>query len=170
MIDWLLTTIPLFKAVHIITLTIWCGGLLTLPLMLSRYQPDIKADDYRRVRMATHFTYIWCVTPAAVIAVISGTWLIFMRETLVPWFYAKLAFVTLLVAAHAWIGHIVVLVAERTEDHQPPKAWLPMGAVLIPIIGILIFVLSKPDLEALEFPAWLQEPSDGELLFEVPKL
>ena len=41
MIDWLAPAVPLFKAAHIVALVIWCGGLLALPLMLTRHDPNI---------------------------------------------------------------------------------------------------------------------------------
>ncbi len=168
MIDWLIASIPLFKIVHIAALVVWCGGLLTLPLMLARHNPNGLADDYRIVRKATHITYTLCVTPAAVIAVIAGTWLIFLREAFVPWLFAKLVFVALLVVAHAWIGHIVVKIAEEPDDHRPPRPIFPLFAVLIPVIAVLTLVLAKPAFDGITFPDWLLEPRGGQLPFEVP--
>ncbi|CUH11376.1 putative membrane protein [Jannaschia seosinensis] len=169
MIDWILGTVPLFKGVHIAALSIWCGGLLALPLMLTRHDPAITQDDYRRIRRATHLTYTVCVTPAAVIAVIAGTWLIFMREAFVPWLYAKLVFVALLVAAHAWVGHILVDVAETPGRSRPPAPYLPVAAILVPVLGILVLVLGKPDLGWVSFPQWLLEPYGGQFPFDVPR-
>ena len=120
MTGWALALIPYFKAVHITALIVWCAGLLALPLMLSRQNSGNTREDYVRIRRATHLTYTIGLTPAAVIAVVAGTWLIFLREALVPWLYAKLVFVALLVIAHAWIGRIVVTVAEkRPREGQP---------------------------------------------------
>ena len=168
MIDWVIATIPIFKIVHIAALVMWCGGLLTLPLMLARHDPSAMVEDYRLMRRATHLTYTLCVTPAAVITVIAGTWLIFLREAFVPWLFAKLAFVALLVVAHAWIGRILVQVAEKPGDHRPPRPLLPIIAVLFPVIVILTIVLAKPTLEWIVFPDWLLEPRGGQLPFDVP--
>lgn len=169
MIDWLLAAVPFLKAVHIGALCIWCGGLLALPLMLARHAPTISQYDYQRIRSATHLTYTLCVTPAAVLAVIVGTWLVFLRETFVPWLFAKLLFVTLLVAAHAWLGHLLVTVAEKPGRHRPPEPWLPLAAVLVTTSAILILVLAKPDLEWIRFPDWLRQPVGDQLPFEVPR-
>lgn len=168
MIDWLIATIPIFKVVHIAALVIWCGGLLALPLMLARHNPAVVAEDYRIIRRATHITYTLCVTPAAVIAVIVGTWLIFLREAFVPWLFAKLIFVTLLVVAHVWIGHIVTKVGEEPGFHRPPRPFFPVFAVLLPVIAILTLVLAKPAFDWIVFPDWLLEPRGGQLPFEVP--
>lgn len=160
--------VPLFKAVHIAALVIWCGGLIALPLMLSQHDPAVSAKDYDIIRRATHHAYTLCVTPAAVIAVIAGTWLIFLREVFTPWLYAKLAFVALLVVAHAFVGHVLANVAEEPGEHTPPRPWLPIGTIFVPILAILVLVLAKPDLSFITFPEWLSEPRGGHLLFDVP--
>lgn len=164
-LDWL---IPIFKGVHIVALAVWCGGLLALPFMLGRHDRAVMVEDYRLIRRATHLTYTMCVTPAAVIAVIAGTWLIFMRETYHPWLYAKLLLVALLAAAHAWIGRTLEKVAERPGEHAPPIPYLPMAAVLVLVVGILTLVLAKPGFETLTLPGWLVEPRGQELPFDVP--
>ncbi|MEQ3631078.1 MAG: DUF2269 family protein, partial [Sulfitobacter sp.] len=124
MSGWFPVLITLFKGVHIAALILWCAGLLALPLMLSRHDPAGTAAEYSRIRRATHTTYAILVTPAAVVAVVAGTWLIFFREAFVPWLYAKLLFVAALAAAHAWIGHLVVQVAEKPEKHRLPRSYL----------------------------------------------
>lgn len=168
MIDWITPAIPLFKAAHIIGLVIWVGGLIALPLMLTRHDPEIPVDEYRMIRKASHLTYTMCVTPAAVVAVIAGTWLIFMREVFTPWLFAKLAFVALLVLAHAWIGHVVVKIGEEPGEHRPPHPSLPIAAVLLSALAILTLVLAKPTLGWILFPDWLTETRGGQLLFDVP--
>ncbi|MGF1619844.1 MAG: CopD family protein [Rhodomicrobiaceae bacterium] len=168
MMEWLLTTVPYLKVAHIVALSLWCGGIIALPLMLSRHDPAGSPEDYRRIRRATHMTYTLAVTPAAVIAVVAGTWLIFLRELFVPWLYAKLLAVALLVAAHAWVGHIIVTVAEMDERYQPPHPYLVVTAALVPMIAILWLVLGKPDLSGIEFPNWLMEPGNRQLPFEIP--
>ena len=164
----LTAAVPFFKAIHIAALIIWSGGLIALPLMLSRHDPAVSVADYALIRRATHLTYTLCVTPAAVIAVMAGTWLIFLREVFTPWLYAKLAFVALLVAAHAWVGHILARVAEAPGKHTPPGPYLPIAAVLVPVLAILVLVLGKPALAFIEFPDWFSEPRDRQLLFDVP--
>lgn len=170
MTDWLVVLVPLFKSVHITALSLWCGGLIAMPLMLAKHDPAVPQEDYDRIRKATHLTYTLGLTPSAVIAVIAGTWLIFMRDTFAPWFYAKLFFVMLLVAAHVWIGHVLVLVAEASHKVQPPKPYLPISAVLVSVVGILAMVLGKPELDWIQFPSWFLESMDGRLPFEVPRL
>lgn len=168
MVEWITTLVPIFKGVHIAALLIWCSGLLILPVMLARHEPAIGADDYIHIRRAAHLTYTLCVTPAAVVAVIAGTWLIFLREVFVPWFYAKMVFVALLVVLHAWIGHVLVMTAEKPGSQTPPSPVVPAGAILLVVTAILSLVLAKPAADWLEMPDWLTEPRGYDFPFDVP--
>lgn len=158
--------IVLLKAVHISMLVFWCSGLVSLPLMLARHQPGMGQSEYARVRRYTHFTYTIAVTPAAVIAIISGTWLVFLGEVYDLWLFAKLIVVFLLVAGHAWIGNSIVRVAESDGAHKLPAPKLTTAALLVPMLVILFLVLSKPDLTDVPLPDWLREPYGAELPFQ----
>lgn len=166
---WAQTFVPHLKAVHLAALFLWCGGLFALPLMLSQHDPANTDADFLRIRRATHLTYTMAVTPAAVVAVVAGTWLIFFREALVPWMYAKLLFVALLVGAHGWIGHILVRGTESQRKRKPLPAYVPITAAVVPMLAILGLVLAKPDLSGIEFPDWLTQPRGGQLPFDVPR-
>ena len=168
MIDWMLPLIPYLKALHIAALALWCAGLLALPLILSQYEPGFSQDRFETIRHYTHITYTMGVTPAAVIAVVSGTWLIFLRDVLEPWLYAKLVFVAGLVAVHAWAGHVLDAVAETPGEHHAPHPALSIGPALFFMLAILTLVLAKPDLGGIAFPGWLTEPQGGQLPFRVP--
>ena len=169
MIDWLEPIIPHLKALHIAMLGLWCAGLFALPLMLSRHDPSINQSDYSRIRRATHYGYTFVVTPAAVIAIASGTLLIFLREVFVLWMFAKLVFVALLVSFHAWVSYIIVAVAETEGSHTPPNPLLPVLLLTIPILAILTLVLAKPDLGDIPLPDWLKKPRGIQLPFDVPR-
>ena len=150
--------ITALKSLHIAALIIWCAGILALPLMLARHDPQQSQARYARLREITQFTYTAVLTPAAVMAVAAGTALIFLRHVFEPWMYLKLAAVALLVCVHAWQGHVLTQMGESSGERQPPSA-LAMIMLATPIIAtVLLLVLAKPDLEFEGFPAWLSEP------------
>ena len=159
---------PHLKALHVGFLALWMAGLFALLQMLAHHDRDLLKSESTQIRRATHYSYVWAVTPAAILAIATGAALIFLREVFTVWLLAKLVLVTGLVALHAWIGHTIITVAETDGRHEPPDALIP-GLILIALIlGILALVLAKPELEALPMPAWLQAPLDRRLPFDVP--
>nr|WP_256500323.1 CopD family protein [Limimaricola litoreus] len=168
-VSWLYALVPHLKALHLGMLVLWSGGLFALPLMLARHDPAIGQGDYERIRRATHYAYTFCITPAAVITIASGTALVFLREVFVTWMFAKLVFVALLVSFHVWVGYVLVAVAERAGAHRAPRPLLPLLLLLLPILGILALVLAKPELGEIPMPAWLTEPLGRQLPFDVPR-
>ncbi len=164
--------IALIKLIHIAALSIWCAGLAGLPLLLSKHDSDDAQADYAHLRLLTHQAYIFIVTPAAVITIAMGTALIFLRDAFVPWMFAKLVAVGVLVLLHAWIGHITLMVGEQQGDYQPPRFWPPfmLCVTSLAIIVILLLVLGKPMLGADLAPDWLLEPRGQPLpVDEVPR-
>lgn len=160
--------VPHIKALHLAALVLWCGGLFALPLMLSLHDASAGQADFTRIRHVTHFGYIVAITPAALVAIGSGIALIFLREAYAPWLFAKLVVVALLVAFHAWVGSVLVRVAETEGVHPPPRPLLPMILLLAPILAILTLVLGKPDLHLIPLPEWLMRPQAGQLPFAAP--
>lgn len=161
--------VTILKAVHIAALVTWVAGLIALPLMLARHEEGEHQWRYTRIRRFTHFSYTRLVTPAAIVAIVAGTPLIFLRELFVPWLFAKLALVGMLVALHAYVGHVVLTMGEQPDDRQPPPAWPMTAGVFAVTAAILVLVLSKPSLEAGVLPDFLQRPMDRHLpLDEVP--
>lgn len=157
--------VTLVKAVHIAALIIWCAGLVALPLALGSHERDEAQADYARLRRITHYSYIRLVTPAAVVAIIAGTTLVFLRATFEPWLFAKLVAVGLLVSLHALIGHTVVLMSERAGDYVPPSAVPLILVTLATMVAVLVLVLAKPRITEV-FPDWLDHPRGRQLPFD----
>jgi len=160
--------IPHLKALHVGFIAIWMAGLLALPAMLARHDRAIGQADFQRIRTATHYGYVWAITPVAALAIATGMALIFLRGVFVPWMFAKLVLVAMLVALHTWIGHTIIDVVETEGKHEPPRPLLPILVLCLVVAGILFLVLSKPDLTTLPMPDWLRQPLGRELPFDVP--
>jgi len=157
--------LTLVKAAHIAALILWCAGLVALPLVLAKHDTDEQQADYTRLRKMTHYGYTRIVTPAAVVAISAGTALLFLRGVFVPWMFAKLVAVGLLVALHALIGHTVVLMSERRGDYAPPSATPLVAAMIVAMSVVLLLVLAKPVMPDL-IPSWLEAPHERQLPFE----
>lgn len=151
------------KALHVLALIIWCGGVVALPLMLSHHNPSISQSDYARIRRYTHVGYTDVVTSSAVLAVVTGTALVFLREVYFPWLFLKLVFVGALVVAHGCVGHVITLMEETRGAHLPPHPALQAASAFIPIVAILFLVLAKPEFREFRIPDWAMQPRAGQL-------
>lgn len=136
---------PWIKFVHLSALLAWCACLLALPSLLALFPLTEGRVNRHRLRAATRFVYIALASPAAVLAVASGTALIHLMQTYAPWFFAKLTLVAAMVLFHAGCGKLVLVLRERPGFWSPGVllglAVLPLGLVL----GVLWLVLAQPD-------------------------
>lgn len=166
--SWVDGLVPHAKALHFGFLAVWVAGLIALPRMLARHDRSIVQGEFAQIRRATHYGYVWLITPAAVLTIASGVALIFMHEVFTVWIMAKLVLVAGLVAVHAWVGHTIVAVAETEGQHEPPEPLLSTVVISGLLIGILGLVLAKPEFEELPMPSWLLAPLGRHLPFEIP--
>lgn len=134
------------KALHITFLLIWCAGLLYLPGLFSEYAHANDRASRQRMRMITRYVFIVVASPAAVLAVITGSVLAYIGTIQGSWLPAKLIVVSLLVFFHLYCGaHVVQL--ERGENTQRRQFHLALLGLPVVLIGcILWLVLAKPDL------------------------
>lgn len=154
--------LTIVKGVHIAALVLWCAGLVALPLMLGEHRRGEDQLEYARLRLLTHRSYTFIITPAAVVAIAAGTLLIYLRGQFVPWMFAKLVAVGVLVALHALIGHTVVLMSERRGEYVPPSPFPLVMASLVTMIAVLLLVLAKPGMPEF-MPGWLTAPLNRQL-------
>lgn len=129
-------------ALHISTLLVWCAALFALPGLLAACRAG--GDVEHRLRGMTRFTYLMLASPAAVIAVISGTLLIFPTEAFSGWLALKLTVVAGLVFFHVLCGRLIVVLL---ENPQLWNVWIFHALVVIPallVTLILWLVLAKP--------------------------
>lgn len=157
MIAWL-------KFLHIASLSLWCAGLLILPILLQRADNPVRAGEAARMRIFAHNAYNFCISPAAVIATIAGGLLLFARWVFEPWMFAKLVQIGALIVLHTYLGHCVARLGEQgyVRPALPPALLLAAG---LAIMGLILFtVLAKPHLDAAMMPDWLRTPLNRQLL------
>lgn len=155
--------IALTKALHIAALSVWCAGLIALPIILHVHgrSPAMRTEaGYAEFRLLSHRTYIALVTPAAVVAIAAGTGLILLEGLRAPWLIAKLAAVVGMVLLHAWFGHVISRTGQERGLYRPPLPWPGLAAGLGLMAVTLWLVLAKPDLAPLahHLPEWLLHP------------
>jgi len=132
------------KALHISTLLIWCAGLFYLPGLYAAHPQVDSHHDFRRLRIMTRFAFVAVISPAAVVAVVSGTALVFIAQVEGGWMAAKLGVVSLMVLFHLYCGRLLARLGAE-PGFRPAGVHLLLlvpPLVLIPLVFWL--VLGKP--------------------------
>jgi len=155
------------KALHILGLIIWCAGLLVIPTLYrlrSRVGEGAPLHDLHRF---TRAMYVGVTSPAAFVAVGTGTGLIFLGNVFTIWMFLKLGAVGALVLLHIRAGFVILHLFEHGGRYG---SWRQMGitaATLGVVATILVLVLAKPHVDATVVPYWLREPGSLQSLSEI---
>ena len=136
-------TSVLLKFVHIVAIAGWSAGLLCLPFLYVQRR-GLVGDALYRLHNFTRYFYVALVSPAAFVAVATGTALIFAEATFEAWFTAKLALVTAMVIIHVTSGAMILRLFEP-DKFYPGWRFALVTTVTVMVIGsILVVVLGKP--------------------------
>ena len=147
----------LLKFVHLAAIAIWSGGLIALPFLFWQrraLQPGLDLDRLHRV---TRLVYVELTSPAAFIAIGSGTALIFLQATSGM----------VLAQDGARRHHGDAARRRRPGPHAPVLARRPFrpaflsgltSAYSVLITAIIWVVLAKPHIDSNQFAAHLFEP------------
>ena len=134
---WVLT-------IHISTLLIWCAALLCLPVLIASERNWVRGRElHRPFDGVERFVYTHLATPAALLAIVSGTVVFLLNRTVDGWLVAKLTLVTGLVVCHVLTG-LLVLRLEGAEFTRLTLWTRLVGvAVLVLVAAIIWTVLAK---------------------------
>jgi protoporphyrinogen IX oxidase len=154
------------KAVHIAALAIWCAGLLALPSLLAQRGRLGDRESVYRLHRLTRALFINVTSPAAFVAVLAGTVLIFLREAFTPWMMLKLAAVGALVVLHVRVGYLILHLFDPGGRYARWRQALTTGATIAVISAILWLVLAKPRFDLGRLPEWLRKPGGLQSLLE----
>ncbi|MGA4474598.1 CopD family protein [Ectopseudomonas chengduensis] len=135
---------PLLKLLHFMALIGWCGALLYLPAMIAAGRRSSDELFYRDHAHLTRTVFNLIATPAALLAIGSGTAL-FLRESIFdPWLIVKLTTVAGMVLCHALCG-VLILRIEHAAEPALRRACLLIALLLSALIGATLWlVLAKP--------------------------
>lgn len=138
---------PWLKLLHITAVVVWCGSLLYLPSIIGAVAATPLRgphDAEPRLQRLPRSVFIGVATPAALLAIASGTLIFVADGLLAPWLMFKLALVGLLVLGHGSCGYLM-LRAERGENGGVRIASHVVLAFMVScLLGIAWLVLRKP--------------------------
>ncbi|MBD3894801.1 CopD family protein [Halomonas sp. ML-15] len=136
---------PWIKFVHIAALVCWCGALLYLPalLMASVRQRADGGFDHDAPPIP-RFLFNSAATPAALLAIASGTLLFLIYGLAGGWLVLKLAAVMGMVLCHALCGWLIL----RVEQNHWRGVWtlsaLTAALASLLMLTVIALVLAKP--------------------------
>lgn len=140
-----------FLMLHIIALIIWCASLLYLPALIAGIHTEqIQiVEPCNQYGSVARFVFTHIATPAALMAIISGTLVFLFNRTIEVWLIAKLTLVTGLVIGHALAGLLLLHTQDRSAKPVRRWCWMLSGGVGALMLAIIWVVLAKPMAEVL---------------------
>jgi len=146
------------KFIHLAAIALWSGGLLGLPFLFWQRRGLPAGPDLDRLHRITRLVYVELTSPAAFVAIGTGTALIFLQATFAEWFSLKMA----LVGAMAMLHVVAGLVQHQLFSPKGRFGRLSFvsltAAYAVLIVGILWVVLAKPQIDSNEFAKQLFKP------------
>ena len=163
----------LFKFIHLGTIAIWSAGLIVLPLLFWQRRGLEMGSELDRLHRFTRFIYVGMTSPAAFLAIGSGTVLIFLQTTFLEWFSLKMVLVGLLVMLHVVAGLTLMHLFEPTGRFGRFSYVALTVSYLVLITAIIWVVLAKPHLDSNQFATKLFAPGGlrqvlGEIIMPMP--
>ena len=163
----------LFKFIHLGTIAIWSAGLIVLPLLFSQRRGLETGSELDRLHRFTRFVYVGMTSPAAFLAIGSGTVLIFLQTTFLEWFSLKMVLVGLLVMLHVVAGLTLMHLFEPTGRFGRFSYVALTVSYLVLITAIVWVVLAKPHIDSNQFATKLFAPGGlrqvlGEIIMPMP--
>lgn len=136
---------PWVMMAHIVTLGTWSAALLILAGLYATAPAQHARADVQRHRIMCRYVFVIVASPAAVLAILSGCGLVWLRGAEGSWLPAKLVFVALLAMYHAYCGKLLDSQGMESKQSRPRRRHplLIIVAVLL-ISTIFVLVLAKP--------------------------
>lgn len=146
---------PWLKLLHITAVIVWAGGLLYLPALVAagaklakgiatHGHPNTHVNLHASPERMARLLFTGVTTPAALIAIASGSAIFLLHGPTAAWLVAKLGVVALLVLAHGACGMLVLRV-EDDPGRGVRRLCIAITAITVLALGVVAWlVLGKP--------------------------
>lgn len=134
------------KFAHVATIALWSAGLIALPFVYLQ-RKGLEDDALHKIHAFARFLYVNLVSPAAFVAIGSGTALIFLMGTYENWFSAKLLAVAVMTGIHIFSGLMILRVFEPGREYPFWRFIVVVTLTVLVVSTILTLVLGKPRLD-----------------------
>ncbi len=129
---------------HISAVVCWCSSLLYLPALIADTSAQKKTTEQRHNQVVTLKIFRLLATPAALIAIATGTTIFIIGSIADHWLILKLTLIVALVLCHAICGWTILNLQKISQKILKRTCTLlsVVSALLIP--SIIWVVLTKP--------------------------
>lgn len=135
---------PMLKLLHFTALIAWCGTLLYLPALIAASCRSPQRAERPGHPQLNRTVFNLIATPAAIVAIGSGTALFLRDGTFGIWLVAKLTAVAVMVICHALCG-LLILQCERQPRPALTIVCAALGGITLGMIAATLWlVLAKP--------------------------
>jgi len=135
---------PWIKALHIVFVIAWFGGLFYLPRLFVYHAQAEDTVSRERFKVMERKLYRGIMTPSMILALVFGTWLWLGYGFRGNWLVAKLVLVAVLVAYHFWMGAIAAQFARDANRRSHVfYRWVNEIPIVI-LFVIVVLVVVKP--------------------------
>lgn len=135
---------PMLKLLHFTALIAWCGTLLYLPALIAAGCRSPQRAERPGHPQLNRTVFNLIATPAALVAIGSGTALFLRDGTFGIWLVAKLTAVAVMVICHALCG-LLILQCERQPRPALTIVCAALGGITLGMIAATLWlVLAKP--------------------------
>jgi len=146
------------KFTHLAAIAVWSAGLVALPFLFWQRRALDVGTELDRLHRMTRFVYVEMASPAAFVAIGSGTALIFLQATFQEWFSVKMVLVGAMAMLHVVAGLVLgrLFLADGRFGRASYVA-LSSGYIVL-ITAIIWIVLAKPHIDSNQFATDLFRP------------
>lgn len=134
----------LMLTLHIAFLLIWSGTLLYFPQLLVQQAAAPDEESRQQVLKMQHMLYAFIMTPAGLLTIVFGSWMLFERGFSGGWLPVKLSLVLLMVFFHAYCGNLMEQLKEQGTVHSLLFYRLLLLPPVVLIPAVVTLVVQKP--------------------------
>jgi putative membrane protein len=132
---------------HIVFMVSWFAGLFYLPRLFV-YHALTPPDDHpgiARFKIMERKLYVGIMTPAAVLTIVFGLWLMWGFGIDGGWLHVKLVLVGVLVVLHVYLGRLLRdFAGDRNRHGHVFYRWLNEIPALPLLVAIVWLAVAKP--------------------------
>jgi len=146
------------KFIHLASIAVWSAGLLALPFLFWQRRLLTAGPDLDRLHRITRLVYVVLTSPAAFIAIASGTALVFLQATFTEWFTIKMVLVGLMAMLHVVAGLVLHQLFSPKGRFGRFSFVVLTSTYAVLITAIVWVVLAKPHIDSNQFAVDLFKP------------